>query len=237
MSEITFENYGKLAGLNLTSTETSGRYPSQADSERSIILDVVRKLDICSTDTVLDIGCGCGLLLLPLSFMVRYCCGVDHPSVVSKLSTRLSCENIRLHGANFLQLTLDEKFSKILCYGVLQNLSSYDEVCELVDRALSFLKPGGKILFGDISNTDKKRRFQSTEKGAAFEAEWARSSGSSTSYDPLLLTVDPLRVEFTDQLVLRLILHIRSRGYNAYVMDQPSSLPWGFTREDILVTC
>jgi len=231
----TFKNYGFLAEMSLSYTETSGRFNSQIYAERLILGDVISKLKIQPTDTLLDIGCGSGLILLPISFIVSKCVGIDHPSVIKLVSDRLKSDQIELIGGDFLSICLgDRKFNKIICYGVIQNLLNKEELLSFISKALSHLEEGGIMLLGDVSNVDKKRRFQSSARGQQFEKEWEKISGSSKSYDDSKLLPD-IRIEFTDELVLDLIGHIRKSGFHAYVIDQPATLPWGNTREDILV--
>ena len=64
-------------------TETSDNYFNIAssnnlmiESEKSIIPDVISKLDMQPSDRVFDIGCGSGNLLIPLSSVVKEITGV-----------------------------------------------------------------------------------------------------------------------------------------------------------------
>lgn len=58
MGRISFENYGKRAELLSDFTFMAGRYPSQKEAEKFIVIDIVNKLNISPSDVCLDIGCG-----------------------------------------------------------------------------------------------------------------------------------------------------------------------------------
>ena len=234
MSFNSFENYGRRARLGVTNTEIAGRYPSQESAERSILLDVIRKLEIHADDTVLDIGCGVGLLACPLSFMVSSVTGVDHPEVVELMQAR--CPGVEPICGDFLEVNLgDREFTKIIIYSVVQNLPDEESVVRFLRKALQHLRPGGRLLVGDISNIDKKRRFQSTKFGAEFEQGWASRQGSASMIVKGQLLPEKHRLEFTDEVVASVFQQVRSWGYDTFVLPQPENLPWGFTREDLLV--
>ncbi len=234
MSSNSFENYGRRVRLGVTSTEMSGRYPSQEVAERRILLDVVTKLDIEPHDTVLDIGCGVGLLAGPLSYLVSGVTGIDHPEVVDALRSR--CPGVEAIPGDFRDLDLGtQKFTKIVIYGVVQNLPDEAAVTDFLQKALNHLHPGGRLLVGDIPNIDKKRRFQATSYGAEFEKLWASKNGSASTIDEKALLPESRRIEFTDAIVASIFKNVRSSGYEAFVLPQPEDLPWGFTREDLLV--
>lgn len=234
MSRIEFGNYGIRAGAELSFTEIAGRYTSQVESEREIFLDVVQKLDISPKDVLLEIGCGPGQILIPLSFLVSEATGVDHPEVCSVLSGRLKTDNLEVLGGNFLDVNIDKLFSKILCYGVLSTLSP-TEVEDFVLKALSLLRPGGRMLIGDFANVDKKARFLNSETGRVFEKDWRDRGLSSSKEDSMQLPIDTDRIVFTDEIVLGLVGLIRRNGFHCYVLPQPEALPWGNSREDLLV--
>ena len=46
--------------------------------------------------------------------------------------------------------------SKIIIYSVLHCLNPEGEALSFLEKALSYLSPGGRLLIGDIANGDKK---------------------------------------------------------------------------------
>lgn len=236
MSVISFDNFGKLAATSLTPTERAGRYHLQAEAEKQIVVDVVAKLGLKPEDNVLDVGCGAGLLLVPLSYLARSITGIDHASVIEALHRDFPGLSTTLVPGNFLELAIDKKFSAIVAYSVVHYLSSKDELFAFIDKAAGLLAPGGRLLIGDIPNSDKKRRFLQTQAGASFNKVWQEQLQTVQSKPtPVALSADPNLLMLDDELVLTLLARLRRGGCDAYVLPQPSDLPFGHTREDILV--
>jgi hypothetical protein len=110
---------------------------------------------------------------------------------------------------------------------------------KFIDAAIALLKPGGALLLGDLPNEDNTKRFRVSEAGKEFETEWrARmKKEESATGDPfgIFSDADTLRT-FDDAKILHLLARYRAAGLNAHVLPQPSNLPFGHTREDILIT-
>jgi 2-polyprenyl-3-methyl-5-hydroxy-6-metoxy-1,4-benzoquinol methylase len=236
LSEISFENYGRRARDLKDPTCVAGRYALQATAERQILPDVAQKLQLGPEDRLLDIGCNVGNLLIPLSFLVGSVTGVDHANCLEKLRTRYQAENLRLLPGNFLEVTIDEHFDKILCYSVLHYLADEREVDRFLSKALRLLAPGGKALFGDVPNQSRKERFLNSEQGNAFERQWQERVNKKTdNHNPQIeLVPDHTLVQFDDELLLQICGKYRNEGFDCYILPQPSHLPFGNTREDIL---
>ena len=237
MSRVTFENYGRRAKTSLNDTEVAGRYSVQEDAERLIVPDVLRKLEIEGEHSLLEIGCGTGNLLIPLSFLVKSAIGIDHPDVVERFRARTQAQNIFFVEGNFLDLETQQRFDRILIYSVLHCLSDYKEVEIFVEKAMSLLEPGGRMLIGDIPNSDAKARFLATNAGRAFEESWRNEKDDKEHSDPEIdaLEDDPQVFVFDDETVLRLLGFIRRCGYESFLLPQHATLPFGNTRQDIIV--
>jgi SAM-dependent methyltransferase len=240
MSGLSFETFGDLGASGLSDTEKAGRHRAQADDEKNIVADVIAKLDLGPTDDLLEIGCGTGTLLIPLSFQVASATGIDHENMIAALRRRFTEPGLGTVAGNFLDLDVNGDFSKILIYSVLHYMSDEDEVVAFLERAANLLRPGGRLLIGDIPNDDRKRRFAESERGQRFNAEWAaRVEAQPSDKDAVALFArigdDDRRVAFNDGVVLRLIDYFRGRGLDAFVVPQPSNLPFCHTREDILI--
>ena len=230
-----FDMYGKIAKQDINDTCQNGRYAIQKDAEANIPGDIIEKLKITAEDSFLDIGCGLGLNLKPVSEIVSRAVGCDHENVVEKARTRAG-NSSELIGGNFFDINFSEKFDKILAYSVLPALPDEKMVFDFVDKALSLLKPSGRMLLGDLANNDKKKRFVNSARGREFQKQWDQQSSAQNDDENLSSFSDAgPAVEFDDKLVLRLIGYIRDKGFHAYVVDQPQNLPFGNSREDVLV--
>ena len=103
MSQKIYENHGKAALLYSNPTQLSGRYFSQKTDERNILMNIAAKLELVSTDKCLDIGCGVGNILIPMSFLVETITGIDHPNCLNFLKNRYDGENIKLGSSQTLR--------------------------------------------------------------------------------------------------------------------------------------
>ena len=233
MSRVTFENYARLSKQGVSPTVEAGRYASQAEAERRIVPDVMAKLDLQPDDSVLEIGCGTGNLLIPISFLVDTVTGVDHPDILTRLETRFP-DRIEPLPGNFLDIPLDRKFSKILIYSVLHCLTDEPEATAFLEKALRLVAPGGRLLLGDLPNANRKTRFLESDTGKAFEAEWRKQGGANFSHHDLGLARDSDVFQPDDRSIAALASLGHRLGFNAYLMPQNTNLPFGHTREDLL---
>ena len=232
-----YENYGKRAEGDSDPTRAVGRYYCQRLAERLIVQDVVEKLQIKPTDRLLEIGCGVGTLLIPLAFLVEDIWGVDHPAMLERLTKRCSFENGRLIAGDFLELDKScfdgRSFEKILIYSVLHCLPDEESYFRFMENAINLLAPGGRILFGDLPNIDRKRRFSESESGKRFENEWNSLRALEPEGPDVPVEYSEGSVIVNDSLILSTLEFLRSRGLDAYIEPQDSALPFGNTREDI----
>lgn len=61
-SKSIFDIFGEACAAEMSDTERAGRYSEQAEGERAAILDVIEKLKISPSDSLLEIGSGPGNL-------------------------------------------------------------------------------------------------------------------------------------------------------------------------------
>lgn len=92
------------------------------------------------------------------------------------------------------------------------------------------------MLIGDLSNVDKKDRFLQSERGKIFQKEWEESNKTDNNENDDIRDLQTEKtVIINDQTVYDILKMIREKGFHAYLLDQPQNLPFGNTREDILV--
>ena len=214
-------------------TEISGRLRVQAAAERLVVSDVARKLCLKPDDELLEIGCGGGNLLIPISFSVVKCIGIDHENLTSYAMQRYNGENIEYISGQFPATRPEGKFDKILIYSVLAYMHNREELFDFLSKALEHLSRSGRMLLGDITCSGKKKRFIDSEQGQEFLAKWdeivSKNPGASMPAAP------PGLIEMNDEMVMDILLFFRKKGFHSYVVEQNSELPFGKTREDIVV--
>jgi 2-polyprenyl-3-methyl-5-hydroxy-6-metoxy-1,4-benzoquinol methylase len=228
MSRASFEHFGRLATKGVDGPELALRYSFHRDSENRIVADVEAKLRLTQTDTLLEIGCGAGNLLIPLAKRVSHAAGIDHLALLKDLPSH----GIEAIGGNFLDVRIDRHFSKIFIYSVLQYLSDRAEIFQFVEKAAGLLDKDGYLLLGDLPNVDKKRRFDASDKGKEVLAAWRRDVAG---VQKLELPDDDKTPVIDDALIGDLVAHFSREGFSADRLEQPEGLPVCYTREDVLI--
>jgi len=235
-----YKHFGARVAIEKDPTIAVGRYACQREAERMIAREVTSKLAISPNDSLLEIGCGVGALLIPLSFQVDEAWGVDHPAMVSRLKERCELSNGHLIGGDFLSLIKGDavlrgrSFDKVLIYSVLHCLPDESTYLKFIDAAVALLAPGGRILLGDLPNKDLKKRFSESEAGKRFQVDWDAKRNLEGDEERLASVPDfGTTLEFGDKLILNTIGRLRACGLDAYVAPQSPDLPFGHTREDI----
>ena len=235
------EAYGDIADLDLDPVARAGRYSFQVDAMRRIVADILPKLALEPHHQLLDIGCGTGELLIPLSYHVSKVTGLDHPNLVKKLQEKLPNDRIELVGGGFPETKLEGRFDRILAYSVMQCLPTLEQATEFALEAAAMLPSGGRLLLADVPNSDRQRRFGESVTGKEFEKEWSRLRESQAAEtDSQRAAIDRLKETtqvggMTDEQICGLLLTLRRAGYEAFILEQNPDLPFGRTREDIIV--
>jgi cyclopropane fatty-acyl-phospholipid synthase-like methyltransferase len=235
MSKSFFDAFGELARTNVSTTQMAGRYEIQASAERRIVDDVKTKLALGASDRLLEIGCGPGNLLIPLAFATAEAVGIDHPHVIAQARRIFSDPRVKWLEGQFPDVKISGLFDCILAYSVIQYLRSFDDVLAFIEAGTMLLKDGGRFLIADIPNKDKKRRFGESEVGRAFETEWRKSvdenSATSENIFDDAVGIGPL----DDAGTLEIAARFRARDFHVYILPQSPELPFGYTREDLLI--
>ena len=234
-----FDAYAKLAETEINPTLINGRYEFQNKDEEFIISDILEKLLPIKTDSFLDIGCGSGDISYTISELVASTTLCDNEKSLERINKIYSKNNFNFYPTNFLDADFGEnKFDKILCYSVLQCLSGEEELFDFVDKIISLISARGRVLIGDIPNKDKLRRFLESKRGESFNKVWLnKKKENGVKYTKIedYLSKDHEFVEINDNLILKIISYVRSKNLNAYIYEQNVSLPFGNSREDIVI--
>ncbi len=234
-SKSPYSVYENFANKIECHTQIAGRYSIQKEAEKRIVFDVIEKLNIQGSDNLLEIGCGTGNILIPLSFASKNVVGIDNKNAIDKLLDRTKVENLRGIVGNFLEIDTINigKFEKILIYSVLHYLTNKDDLYSFIDKALNLLDENGMLLLGDIPNTSLKERFLESNSGKLFSKQWKQKIKNENEEAIFELCNT---ITFDDSSIFELMQHIKNQGYKVYLLPQPPNLPFGYTREDLIIS-
>ena len=220
---------------------------------RRIESDITGKLRLNSMDTLLDLGCGTGLISINLSKKVRKATGLDFgQDVLMRAKRNFQADNsyIELVQGDIITLPFkDEAFSKVLCYSVAMCFQDYEDFTEALIEMLRVCQPGGLVLVGDIPEKNKKELWikGGRRKGEPLFHYLLRRSRqriiqlrykiSAHQFDrrKSKLNIAPSQapgMSYDAETILRICREI---GIKGHILDQPGSLAFGNTRVDLLV--
>jgi 2-polyprenyl-3-methyl-5-hydroxy-6-metoxy-1,4-benzoquinol methylase len=241
------EYYTKLTRETDDDTLLAARYLVDAGKEEDIWNDIALKIKPIKRQSMLDIGCGCGgltkVILRKTASLGLDVYMMDIPAVIDKLyknAERKFIDGVTFFKGVFPWETPKELFYKtydmVLVYSVVQYT---EQPFDFIEEVVKLLAPGGRALFGDIPNVNMKGRFLSSKQGRHFEAAYRNIPLEQVPiYRDQCDFVDNStgqNKKINDQLLLSVLERYRGQGYNAYLLPEPSSLPFWHTREDLLI--
>jgi len=124
--------------------------------------EIAKTLCLDKNDTVLDIGCGSGIIAYGLSPWVKHIHGIDISQKMIERA-RKNCSdipNIAFSEGNITRLGIKgNPFSKIIAYSVLQYLRNEGEVASAFEELSGVLHPKGTALLAANPDPDKKTAY------------------------------------------------------------------------------
>jgi 2-polyprenyl-3-methyl-5-hydroxy-6-metoxy-1,4-benzoquinol methylase len=232
--------FGAVAGKIVDPTVRAGRYSVQKEAERRILPDLLPKLQIEPHHRLLDIGCGAGILVVGLSQLVREVVGIDHPDVIAELGKVVALPNVTLIGGSFPNTPIQGQFDRIVAYSVMQCNSDYAAALAFVRAAAALLSDNGRMVIADIPSSDRRARFQASARGKAFEAEWAALRAAHpvpTDEKEAIAHLGQATMlgALSDKQILEMAATLRADGFDVWLAPQSPDLPFGNTREDMII--
>ena len=125
---------------------------------RSIIEIAKTSLGLNSSDILLDVGCGAGLLTDKLVDEVDITIGIDASSGMIGNAGKKSKFVKVITTADHLPFP-DESFDKIFCHSVFQYFPNYKYGARVITEILRVLRHGGKCLIMDVPDIDDKKLY------------------------------------------------------------------------------
>lgn len=141
-----------------TDFQATGRGQMDTIGFLHTLREVACILKLNPSDTLLDIGCGTGMMALAMSAFVQRVHAVDlSPNMISRAKDNLAgVANVSAEIGSLRETRqASASYSKILAYSVLQYLASEEQVAEALQEIARVLLPGGRALLAANPNPDK----------------------------------------------------------------------------------
>ncbi|CAE6849193.1 class I SAM-dependent methyltransferase [Paraburkholderia nemoris] len=239
-ARLGFDDFRALAGdESLTPNEKVGFPESyRAKKEGAILADLIAKLPRLAEKNriVIDIGPGCGDLA---RVFVDHCerqahelVLIDSEEMLALLPDSACAKKVTAYYPQCPQVFQEYagKVDAIVVYSVFQYVFAEGNAWDFVDRSLSLLAPGGRLLLGDIPNITRRKRFFASETGIRFHQAFTQTDEvPQVDFNVL----EPGNID--DSVVLAVVARARASGFDAYVVPQADDLPMANRREDILI--
>lgn len=240
-----FDAYGQLAKVEgLDDVILSGRNAFYMSCFDAIIEDILGKLTPKADDHLLDLGCNVGLITRRLAPHVHAVIGQDHPDLLARFAERGQPANVTLLGGFWPETRPEGQFDCILSYGVMYSMPSREAAMTFVRAAADALAPGGRCLIGEFPNGDSLARFRASPSGAEMDRAYAEARALEKSgdlatqvkaRDDILAQIYPYVDLYDDRFLLDLVLDLRQKGFDAWLLPQGEKLPINASREDLLI--
>lgn len=240
-SNLTFDDFRELAANPSLSRHEKVGFPDdyRDGKEDAIFNDVCNKLSNLSAPekTIIEIGPGCSELPMMLSELClknrSNLIYIDSAEMLSHLPDGMHISKFQGTFPDAFSSEIDKysgKINAIIAYSVIQYVFTGGNLWDFIDQCLLLLSDGGEILFGDVPNISMRKRFFSSEAGAASHRKF---TGQNKKPAELINQLEIGHMD--DSVVLAILARARSQGFHAWVVPQAFSLPMANRREDILI--
>jgi ubiquinone/menaquinone biosynthesis C-methylase UbiE len=129
---------------------------------------VADALELRPEDRVLEVGCGCGVLMSRLIERGGTFVGVD-PAAAVLAKAASSVPRATFHQASAESLPeADAQFDKCYSYQVIHYFGDYEAAERAILEMRRVVKPGGRILLGQVPNAEMHDLYQERRRARSF---------------------------------------------------------------------
>jgi ubiquinone/menaquinone biosynthesis C-methylase UbiE len=186
-------------------------------------LNEIRKtLNLHSSDNLLDLCAGNGLITVPLSLKCKSTTAVDiSKTLLEKIDVK-TYSSIKLIVGDIRRVNIpSDIFTKGLMYGALQYFSEYEAI-SVLETIFRSMAPGGVFLIGDIPDIDHLFTFYN-------KPEWV-----TAYFDSVKANTPAVGTWFKKDILLKMANYI---GFSeAVILTQHPNLINSHYRFDLLIT-
>jgi len=219
---------------------SSGR-PVVVDPE-IIVNDICSKVPLTDASVILDVGCGTGVVTIPLSRRVRHIDALDAGQKVleqlMKDCKALNIGNISFHHGTACDLHFaDGTFDGVIMYAVIHYLENESQIEQCIRELVRVCRPGGYILVADIPEIHAREEFEAREKTLDEMRILAEFEKNRVGYDNLFQQNVTLDMGTHDLLIDGhfLIQTAQELGCEVQLCKQDLREPFSLTRRDLLI--
>ena len=237
--EFTYESFSERAkDSSLSKWEKIGFPDSyRRGLEESIFDDISSKTRLSDAKLILDIGCGCSDLVENfISHAVdkdQSLYLVDSPEMLNSIDGDTLNENIyrvsgRFPDSDILGKLPIGSFDVIVVYSVIQYVFINQSIYNFVHECIKLLKPGGRLLIGDIPNYQARERFLQSSEGQGFVR-------NENKVENTINLEHENQERLDDSTIMSLLMRFRNFNCETYLLPQAKGLPFSNRREDVLI--
>lgn len=131
----------------------------------NLLKAVIIKLDLNTNDVFLDVGCGAGATLYPISNICKNVAGVDYACSLIEVAKKYVPQG-KLYCCEASELPFDDNvFDKTLILSVFQYFPSLTYAKVVIDELVRCTREKGRIFICDIPDIVKKITYEKIKKG------------------------------------------------------------------------
>lgn len=132
---------------------------------KNVLKLIINKLDLRPNDVFLDVGCGAGAILYPISNICENVAGIDYAHSLIEVAKKYVSHG-DLHCCAATEMPFDDGFfDKTLSFSVFQYFPSLIYAKTVIDELIRCTKETGRILIGDIPDISKKTSYEKIKSG------------------------------------------------------------------------
>ena len=220
---------------------SSGR-PVKIDP-KIIVKDIGSKLKLSKDDVLLDVGCGTGVITIPLSYKVKEIYALDGGSEVTKKLKENTVKN-KIVNINIINLAFEKNnfednfFDNVLMFAVIQYMNNMVDVEKCIKELIRICKPGGSILIAEFPEKDAINGLKEkilSEKELSILNNFKKNR---IDYENFMNQINIEKFDFKYQEFNGNELLKICNKFNciAQIMKQDIRQPQSLTRRDLLIT-
>ena len=152
-SDLTLVDLIKADGFD------SGAGDHTVESWQQFTDFIIQKMGICDSHQVLDVGCGSGAFIMPISKVGVKVSGIDYSDSLIKLAKRvMPLGDFKVAEANHIPFE-NEQFDVVLSHSIFQYFPSTEYAQKVISEISRVLAKKGKAAILDINDAQKKEQF------------------------------------------------------------------------------